>query len=165
MFSNTYSQNKSSSEAVKLFWNTVICSWKWGKNTLILQKIMNNNKKKKEHFKRIMNPQWMEAYVWAKLGGCQKQSASYGCRGSWVPPGERWSPSCRSRCCLQSQRRGWCLNWGCWGGHRSLGRAIRVPWRRSPWWCWAPRTAEVWERCLEADRAQNALPSQKMETG
>lgn len=97
------------------------------------------------------------AYVWVRPEGCLRRSVSCGCRGSWAPPGERWWQSCRSRCCLRRPRRGWCWRWGCWGGRQSPGRATRGPWRRSPSWCWAPQTVEVWGRCLEADRVQNAL--------
>ena len=102
----------------------------------------------------------MEAYVWVSSEGCRRLSVSCGCRGSWVPPGERWWRSCRSRCCLRPPRRGWCWRWGCWGAHRSPGTATPGLWRPSPWWCWAPRTATVWGRCLEADTVQNALKGQ-----
>lgn len=104
---------------------------------------------------------WMEAYVWVRPEGCRRRSASCGCRGNWAPPGGRWSPSCRSRCCPRSRRLGWCWCGTCWGDHRSPGRATRVRWRRSPWWCWALRTAAVWERCLEVGRVQNALLGQR----
>lgn len=143
--SHRYSHNKGWSELVQHF----------------LKRCNSEMEFRKESSSSQLEKKQANAYVWVRPEGCRRQSVSCGCRGSWAPPGERWSRSCRSRCCPRPPRRGWCWHWGCWGGHRSPGRATRGPWRRSPWWCWAPQTAEVWGRCLEAGRGQNALVGQE----